>query len=564
MAPRMPRATGVGPSGPSPSEAESTQGPRLVVTEVAAARAPPPPPPPPPTPTPWPAIGAAAAGAALLALGARRLYARGSRPYAGGAPGEGNGVGAEYDAWTEDGVLEYYWGEHIHLGHYSDAELAQPGGWRAKDFKQAKLDFIDEMLAWSGATAVLESAKDAASAPSPPLRILDVGCGIGGTTRRLASLFPGAEVVGITISPQQVARATALAAEQGIPNASFVLMDALSMTFDDSSFDVVWGCESGEHMPDKRAYVNEMTRVLKPGGALAIATWCQRDAPPVPGSLPGAPPAQEGGLNLEGFTPEEQNELRFLYEEWAHPYFVSYEDYQRMLEGTQAFEEGSVEACDWTRNTIASWRHSIWVGAVDPWVVVRKGPRVWYKVTREIVTLERMHRAFAKGLMTYGMIKGTKKVPVDEREKEKEKGEEEGVFGKEAMEATGNGATAVDVDALRWAGEEEAPAVAPAVAAVDVDSLRWAGEEEEEEKEEEEEAAAPGVTTVDVDALQWAGEVTAPPAPTPSPTPSLAPSVDVDSLRWAGEEEEEEEAPVLAPVSAVSAVDVDALRWAGE
>ena len=34
---------------------------------------------------------------------------------------------------------------------------------------------------------------------------------------------------------------------------------------------------SGEHMPDKGRYVQEMARVLKPGGRLVIATWCQRD-----------------------------------------------------------------------------------------------------------------------------------------------------------------------------------------------------------------------------------------------------------------------------------------------
>lgn len=38
------------------------------------------------------------------------------------------------------------------------------------------------------------------------------------------------------------------------------------MEFPDDSFDLVWGCESGEHMPDKKAYVEEMARVLAPGG----------------------------------------------------------------------------------------------------------------------------------------------------------------------------------------------------------------------------------------------------------------------------------------------------------
>ena len=37
------------------------------------------------------------------------------------------------------------------------------------------------------------------------------------------------------------------------------------MDWPDNSFDLVWACESGEHMPDKRRYVEEMARVLKPG-----------------------------------------------------------------------------------------------------------------------------------------------------------------------------------------------------------------------------------------------------------------------------------------------------------
>lgn len=58
------------------------------------------------------------------------------------------------------------------------------------------------------------------------------------------------------------------------------VMDALKMEFPDNSFDLVWACESGEHMPDKKAYVDEMMRVLKPGGTLVIATWCQREETP--------------------------------------------------------------------------------------------------------------------------------------------------------------------------------------------------------------------------------------------------------------------------------------------
>lgn len=47
---------------------------------------------------------------------------------------------------------------------------------------------------------------------------------------------------------------------------------------------------------------------------------------------------------------------------------------------------------NWTAPTLPSWLHSIWVGVVDPWIVVSKGPVIWYKTLREIVTLIRMHK----------------------------------------------------------------------------------------------------------------------------------------------------------------------------
>lgn len=69
-------------------------------------------------------------------------------------------------------------------------------------------------------------------------------------------------------------RGTELAAEQGLGNCSFQVMDALHMDFPDDTFDLVWACESGEHMPDKKLYIEEMTRVLKPG-ASAMPQACQ-------------------------------------------------------------------------------------------------------------------------------------------------------------------------------------------------------------------------------------------------------------------------------------------------
>jgi MPBQ/MSBQ methyltransferase len=187
-------------------------------------------------------------------------------------------------------------------------------------------------------------------------------------------------VTGITLSKNQVARATALAAERGLPNAKFQVMDALNMTFPDNSFDLVWAC-------DKKLYVDEMTRVLKPGGRIVIATWCQRDD------------------RTKAFNAAERKMLDFLYAEWTHPYFISIEDYAALMNATGTLKE--VVTDDWNLQTIASWRHSIWVGVFNPWPVIRR-PHLWWKCLRDGITLERMHEAFDDGLMQYGMMTATK------------------------------------------------------------------------------------------------------------------------------------------------------------
>eukprot|EP01035_Chromulina_nebulosa_P019351 gene19351-25216_t len=287
---------------------------------------------------------------------------------------ESNSVAREYDAWTTEGILEDYWGEHIHLGYYSDEEIKK--GYLKKDFIQAKYDFVDEMAKFGQITG------------TKPAKILDVGCGIGGTSRYLANKFGSdTQVVGITLSPAQQKRATQLAIDKNIPNCEFLVMDALNMDYPDNSFDVVWACESGEHMPDKSKYINEMTRVLKPGGRIVVATWCERDE----GNKP--------------FTPKERKMLDFLYAEWSHPYFISINKYAKIMQATNKLK--NISTADWVKETIVSWRHSIWVGVFNPWPVIRR-PHLWWKCVRDGITLNRMHEAFSDGLMQYGMMTATK------------------------------------------------------------------------------------------------------------------------------------------------------------
>ena len=64
-------------------------------------------------PPSWPLAALVAGGLLLAGMGIKRVFDTPSRTY-------DQNVGQEYDAWTEEGVLEYYWGEHIHLGYYSE------------------------------------------------------------------------------------------------------------------------------------------------------------------------------------------------------------------------------------------------------------------------------------------------------------------------------------------------------------------------------------------------------------------------------------------------------------
>lgn len=105
----------------------------------------------------------------------------------------------------------------------------------------------------------------------PTDRVLDAGCGIGGSSIFLAKEL-GCETVGITLSDRQVATATRLAAERGLSGkCTFRMEDYTRTSFPDDSFDVVWAIESLGSAPDKALFFKEMRRILRPGGRIVIA-----------------------------------------------------------------------------------------------------------------------------------------------------------------------------------------------------------------------------------------------------------------------------------------------------
>ena len=273
-------------------------------------------------------------------------------------------VASAYDSWTQDKLLERLWGEHIHLGFYPPNKNI--------GFREAKVNFVHELVSWSGLEKLPRGS-----------RVLDVGCGIGGSARILANYY-GFNVTGITISPAQAKRAKELTDNE--TSCNFKVMDALDLKFEDGAFDGVWSVEAGAHMNNKTKFAEQMLRTLRPGGYLALADWNSRDFKINPPSM------------IEKII------LKQLLEQWVHPKFISINDFHSILFNSEN-SSGQVFSDNWNSYTNPSWFDSIFEGMRRPNAILSLGPSAIVKSIREIPTILLMDWAFKKGLMEFGVYK---------------------------------------------------------------------------------------------------------------------------------------------------------------
>ncbi len=112
---------------------------------------------------------------------------------------------------------------------------------------------------------------------SAGMKVLDVGCGVGGPARNIAKMS-GARVVGINNNAYQLEKArkhTEKARMTG--QCEYIKADFMNIPVEDGHFDAIYTIEASCHAPDRTALFSELFRVLKPGGFFGGYEWCLTD-----------------------------------------------------------------------------------------------------------------------------------------------------------------------------------------------------------------------------------------------------------------------------------------------
>jgi tocopherol O-methyltransferase len=250
-----------------------------------------------------------------------------------------------------------FWGDHIHHGF-----------WEADEPPAVAQEKLIARLA--GRAGIPRGAL-----------VLDVGCGLGGSSLWLARHL-GCSVLGITISPVQAAAAAGRARQEGLDRrARFAVVDANRLDLPSASFDAVWVVECSEHLEDKPGFFRSCARVLRPGGRLALCAW----------------------LGNAGGGPAHAALVEEVCRGMLCPSLASLEDHVGWMEAA-GFE--GVEAEDVTRQVERTWDlceailHSPEVEPLLPAADER---------TREFLNVfGTMRRAYATGAMGYGMFTARK------------------------------------------------------------------------------------------------------------------------------------------------------------
>lgn len=152
-----------------------------------------------------------------------------------------------YDGATS--LYEYGWGTSFHFSRYYKGEGFYQALARHEHYLAFKMNL------------------------KPGMRVLDVGCGIGGPAREIAQ-FADVQIVGLNNNDYQVGRARKLTAQAGLSEqVTYTVGDFMKLgeQFGENSFDAVYAIEATVHAPSWEGVYGEIMKVLKPGGVVSRA-----------------------------------------------------------------------------------------------------------------------------------------------------------------------------------------------------------------------------------------------------------------------------------------------------
>ncbi|KAG7193002.1 Delta(24)-sterol C-methyltransferase [Scheffersomyces spartinae] len=149
---------------------------------------------------------------------------------------------------------EYGWGSSFHFSRYYKGEAFRQATARHEHYLAHKMNIHEDM------------------------KVLDVGCGVGGPGREICR-FTDCEIVGLNNNDYQIERANFYAKKYKLDHKlSYVKGDFMKMDFEPETFDAVYAIEATVHAPVLEGVYSEIYKVLKPGGVFGVYEWVMTDA----------------------------------------------------------------------------------------------------------------------------------------------------------------------------------------------------------------------------------------------------------------------------------------------
>ena len=269
---------------------------------------------------------------------------------------------------TNNNIIEYYrrtelsyhlWGRNYHYGYWDGST----------NHLLKATQKLNEVLAQTASI----SNND---------RILDAGCGVGGSSIYLAKNF-GCHVTGITICPRQIDFAYRNAKKEGVTHLTeFFEMDYLNTTFEEDLFDVVWGVESICHADGKDRFIREAHRVLKKEGRLIVA---------------------DGFVSKKNYNIQEQRSMDKWVKGWAVNYLETPDNFIQFASDT-GFQKNNYQ--DITNKVFPTAKLMYYLAF--PFILFHLFDKIFPMKSYPLEAWFHQYEALKKGLWEYGIFCATK------------------------------------------------------------------------------------------------------------------------------------------------------------